>query len=77
MILYPNPFTKGDLMIETGFESELKVSIFDIQGKMVYKKHFQGPNFKFKGLELESGLYFVSLGTNKGDKRIKQLVVLE
>lgn len=72
--LYPNP-SNGKSTVDLGeFFENVKVSISNIEGKMVYKnQYFQTNQIKFD-LNLQSGLYFVGISTEKANKTIKMAI---
>jgi len=74
--LYPNP-TERYININVVMEADQSVTlrIFNLMGKLELEKEFnplQDPTLKLDLLDLEKGLYFVSIesGENKTTKRI-------
>ena len=80
MNLYPNP-TNGILNLElTGFDDESQVSLFNINGALVYSENIDNgqklSTFK-KQLNLDrfsKGVYFVQLN-NKGKSQTKKIII--
>jgi len=73
--LYPNPSNGGRFMILLpGSTENAVVSIYDIQGRMVYKKNAQGSNTIQINSQLKTGLYMVRINSNAGSFTKKLLV---
>lgn len=73
--LYPNPSSGGRFMILLpGFTEKAVISIYDIQGKMVYKRNAQGSNRIQINSQLKTGLYMVRINSNAGSFTKKLMV---
>ena len=73
--LYPNPSNGGRFMILLpGSTENAVVSIYDIQGRMVYKKNAQGSNTIQINSQLKTGLYMVRINSNAGSFTKKLIV---
>ena len=73
-ILYPNP-NKGIFTINLGFESkkEITVTIYDTQGKSIYKSSTKEAKFEINLPNLLSGIYFVKLQGENYEETVKFL----
>jgi subtilisin-like proprotein convertase family protein len=77
--IYPNP-NSGVFTIEmnTSFESEVDIIVYDIRGRRVYNMHYESSsNFK-KEISMDSvqsGLYFIEV--NNGSKKIVKKIIIE
>lgn len=70
----PNPFN-DDLMITTNISGEMKVSITDAMGRMVYQNNWKGENGKLSiHPQLVPGTYWVSI---QSESAIEQLKVIK
>jgi len=77
--IYPNP-NKGVFTIEmnTLFESEIDIIVYDIRGRRVYNRHYESSsNFKkeVKMNSVQSGLYFIEV--NNGSRKIVKKIIVE
>ena len=70
--VYPNP-TKNSFSIETSFNGEKSVQIFDILGKNVFSKTISGNN-KIEQLNLKSGIYLLKVSEN-GKSTSSKLII--
>lgn len=64
LTIYPNPATDFILIHSTkklNYNSDLKLKISDINGRMIYAKHGRIENSKINISNLENGVYFISL----------------
>lgn len=81
--IYPNPIEANKtltLNYQLGFNGDLFVSVFNIQGKLLYKtpKESQtaGANsFEFKMPNLKAGIYFLSVQNGKQKIATKKIIV--
>ncbi len=72
--IYPNP-AKDVLTIKLNNISNAKLSIYDIQGKLVLERSIsQEQNLELNVSDLQSGLYFVKLNTSTKEM-VKKLIV--
>jgi len=77
--IYPNP-NKGvfNIKMNTTFESEVDIIVYDIRGRRVYNMHYESStNFKeeVKLNSVQSGLYFIEV--NNGSKKIVKKIIIE
>ena len=73
--LYPNPSNGGRFMILLpGSIENAVVSIYDILGRMVYKKNAQGSNTIQINSQLKAGVYLVRINSNAGSFTKKLIV---
>jgi len=77
--IYPNP-NKGVFNVEmnTMFESEVDIIVYDIRGRRVYNRHYESSyNFKeeIKMNSVQSGLYFFEV--NNGSRKIVKKIIVE
>jgi len=77
--IYPNP-NKGVFNVEmnTMFESEVDIIVYDIRGRRVYNRHYESSyNFKeeIKMNSVQSGLYFIEV--NNGSRKIVKKIIVE
>jgi len=77
--IYPNPnngvFT---IKMNTMFESEVDIIVYDIRGRRVYNRHYESSsNFKeeIKMNSVQSGLYFIEV--NNGSRKIVKKIIVE
>ena len=70
--VYPNP-AKNSFSIETSFNGEKSVQIFDILGKNVFSKFVSG-NKKIEQLNLKSGIYLLKVSEN-GKSTSSKLII--
>jgi len=70
--LYPNP-TNDIFYIQSNTESQLDVSIINLQGKIVYHKNVI-PNSPIDVSLFSQGVYFIQIKTNSSYKTIKLIV---
>lgn len=76
--LYPNP-ASNELFINTNNEKEdLKITITDVNGRLIadYNSKINGFNGNIK-LNMNSGIYFVTLVNQNNDKVVKKLVIAQ
>ena len=64
--IFPVPFDR-DITIQYDREKELKVFIFDIAGKLIYKSNifFNEPNKKINLDRLKTGVYLIKVQSNQ------------
>ena len=70
--LYPNP-SNGNFFIQNHLNDDLKMKIYDINGKLLYSKESIRGLTNFN-LNLSNGLYFVSL-TYEGINQTQKLII--
>ena len=71
--LFPNP-ANNNVMIRSG-DKMLEVRIFDVTGKKVYSELVNNTEFKVTLENLQSGIYFVSIYTQKATE-VKKLQII-
>lgn len=64
--IYPNPNNgKFSLETDTWLEGEVKIELFDNQGRQCYFAKFSsGRHFKVSGINFESGIYTLRISSN-------------
>jgi hypothetical protein len=74
--IFPNPANDELFINSTNENEELKVSITDVSGKNVANYTIKTASFTGKiKLEINSGIYFVTLSNQNNEKVIRKLVV--
>ncbi len=68
--LFPNPI-KDNLNIKLSNVVETKVNIYDINGKKLHEQKISNINTTIDVSEFSSGIYFVKLMNNKGERTLK------
>ena len=58
--VYPNP-ASGRVNILTGYQGENNISVYDLQGELVFRGVFYGGQFIFDCGNLSSGVYVVRI----------------
>ena len=72
--IYPNP-NKGDRVFITGLNSEAFINIFNIQGQLISsEKTIDSSLINIENLELNNGIYFLSIETKNIKKTFKLIV---
>jgi Secretion system C-terminal sorting domain len=73
--LFPNP-VKGVLSVdcETATTGQVRATIFDISGKLMYQKDFDNPKFQLSTADLPNGLYVIMMRQGKQIYRGKFIV---
>ncbi|MFK7782960.1 T9SS type A sorting domain-containing protein, partial [Psychroserpens sp.] len=71
--LYPNP-ANNLLNIKLNNITNAKLSIYDIQGKLVFKNSISEQELELNVSDLQSGLYFVKLNTDTKEF-VKKLII--
>lgn len=69
--LYPNPSSGSDLnvVVRGSFAAEVNVTITDIMGRKVKEYHgLQGPRFTLTDLDLQDGVYILTVSRDKATK---------
>lgn len=73
--LYPNP-SNGKFVVEFGRQIDLlELTVTDVAGKAVHTETAQHKAAVQLELNVEPGIYFVSLQTDSGERLVKRLVV--
>ncbi|RUA06700.1 MAG: glycosyl hydrolase, partial [Flavobacteriia bacterium] len=70
--LYPNP-SRGSFFIQREGNEEMQISVYDLTGKMVYRKNGISQNFyEFNLDHLSKGIYFIKIiqGNQQAAKRL-------
>ena len=83
--ILPNPASieatlRVELDIEDNFSEDVKMNIFDLQGKLIQSKKWEGvtsPYFEktIDISQLQRGIYFVNIATSKGSIETQKLIV--
>ena len=68
--IYPNP-AKNIINIHTNLNESFKINLTDINGKKILEKVFSGYDNQLNINNLDSGIYFITLITNKLSKTYK------
>ena len=77
MTIKPNPATDS-IVITTDFQDTLKVSIYDIMGKLMMSGQMTGGRHSIKTDTLqERGLYWVKLYNEADDKSTTNTVIIK
>ena len=73
--IYPNP-SGGIFNIQRKGNEEMQISVYDITGKLVYKKNniIENP-FELKLNRIEKGIYFLKI--NQGNKQVAKRLILK
>lgn len=70
--VYPNPVTNGKIYIQTFYNSDKRVQLFNILGKEVLNVTLRGRELNI--LKFDSGVYILKV-YEKGNTSIRKLVV--
>ena len=78
VVRYPNPLTDGANLILSGLEGDVSISVFGINGKLVWNEQLKNASNRVP-LEdfrngLSAGLYTIQIQSEKGSL-VKKLVV--
>ncbi len=72
--VYPNP-SNGNIFINRQSTQEMQVTVYDITGKLVYKKrNITDNNFYLNLTNLETGLYFLKI--NEGNNQVSKKIII-
>ncbi|MFC2113373.1 Ig-like domain-containing protein, partial [Bacteroidota bacterium] len=77
LIIYPNPYQNGGIILAMPDISDVSVSIYDITGKVVFTKNYRGISrikIKSQQLKLNNGIYLVKC-KSKDNWSVQRLIV--
>ncbi|MGM0934298.1 MAG: T9SS type A sorting domain-containing protein [Bacteroidota bacterium] len=70
--IYPNPVTNGKVYINTTFNLEKEIEIYNVIGKPIYKTRLRGKEMDVS--TLSPGIYILKI-TENGNRATRKLVV--
>ena len=70
--IYPNPVTNGKVYINTTFNLEKEIEIYNVIGKPIYKTRLKGKEMDVS--TLSPGIYILKI-TENGNRATRKLVV--
>ena len=71
--IFPNPF-KQEFTIEAGKLNITEVVIYDLLGNEILKKKAKGSSFSINLLDVESGIYVISVTQENGEQSFHRIV---
>ncbi|XOV67564.1 MAG: T9SS type A sorting domain-containing protein [Fluviicola sp.] len=71
--VYPNP-NNGSFIVQTDYLVEGVIQVRDVNGKLMEEFETKGTSSQLN-LQVEAGIYFVSISTEKGSSSIKKICV--
>ena len=75
MVIFPNPFNSQTTIAFANEQNLSTLIITDVQGRLIKSNVVSGNQFVFEKGLLESGLYFVTLITNKEEQYTQKIIL--